>query len=163
MPFRSNEVVCLTITTLDGKIQVPVDQSQGATTGVWSPSGKSVLFCTSSQNLYIYNLKTQRSQAVAQNVEGPLAWREDGTAYAGISVVKEKGQTHKELSRFDREGHIMGGIPLEELQIDPRYPLYWISQTDEVALFARTPKGANCYLTNSDQLRRVTTSDDLHG
>lgn len=159
----ANGTPVLALITPEGRDYTVLPQSQGAVIGAWSPDSKKILFVNSNRVLSLYRLKEQRTQVMANNVEAPLTWREDSIAFAAISVVEEKTGTVRELSRFDREGHIMGRIPLNDLTLDPRYPFYWISQTDEVAIFARNPKGTNCYVTDADQLRRVSTSDDLHG
>lgn len=165
VPAKDNEgTPILALITPTGKDFTPLAQSKGAVTGVWSPDGKSILFVDSAHSLFLYNVKEKATNGITSNVEGPLTWREDGMAFAAISVTQDKDEnTIRELSRYDKDGHIMGHIPLGDLKIDVRYPLYWISQTDEVAVFARHQEGTNCYITDADQIRRVSTSHDLHG
>ncbi len=161
---NANGQVALAIITLDGKNVEILPDSVEATIGVWSPNGKQILFLDKARRAMLYTLEKKTAQMLAEGIEAPLTWREDGKAFAGIKVTLEKdGTPTRELCRFDIEGYPMGRTSVSDLSIEPRYPLHWIAGTDEVALFARHREEANAYLTDANSLRRISTSHDLHG
>ncbi len=148
----------------DGSGVQMIPNSSGSSMGVWSPDGRFVLFVDANKNLRLFTRETQTTRVLTTGVEAPLSWREDGEAFAGIKVTQVGNQPPtRALCRFDIEGHILGSASIGNLHVEPRYLLRWITNTDELAIFARNAEGTDCYVTDSNRMRRVTTSHDLRG
>ncbi len=153
------------IVNTDGTGLMEILQSVGCPIAKWSPNGKYILLSNAKREVKIYTLKTGKTQTLTHPIEPPFVWREDSSAFAGVLIKKNKFTQieTRELCRFDREGYPMGRVPLHDLQLASQAPLYWIPNTDELVFMTNEQAQMNVYVTDSMQLRKVSSSNDLVG
>jgi hypothetical protein len=137
---------------------------EGGTGPLWSPTGEHILFsvidrANGSSRAVLYDRRTNRSRTIADGLEPPFAWREDGKRFAGIRRIEGVGLQIVLVN-------LVGGqadarmIPVQ--QVIGRQML-WIPATDNVTFIGRNATDQNLYLYQNGEIKQITTSNDVIG
>ncbi|MCX6381146.1 MAG: hypothetical protein NT023_17020, partial [Armatimonadetes bacterium] len=153
------------IVNTDGTGLMEIPESSGSVVAKWSPNGKYILFGNAQRKVKLYQIRLGKTRTIAHNVEPPFAWREDSVTFAAVRVSRDQTTQRetRELCRFDRDGYPLGQTHLGDIRLAPFAPLYWIPNTDEQIFMTNEQTNVNAYLTDSHELRKVSSSNDLIG
>lgn len=127
----------------------------------WSPDGNHILFDAGPEGsfqLKVYNVTTQTTRALAENVSGPFAWREDSRWLAGYTTLDDGRSALVTYSLSEAGVTQRVPLPFDRFGITRTV---WLPQTNDVALSVQTEKGQNLYTIESGEIKQITTSDDV--
>jgi Tol biopolymer transport system component len=142
---------------VDGSGYQALPESLGSVETSWSPDGRFMLFATPEAQgglkLYDPNKKTTRS--VRKDLQGPMAWREDGKRF--VAARRTQGEPIKlvwfDLADNDTTFRLELPASVTSLQ-----KILWLPETDDVAFLAGD---GNIYLAEAGEVKKVTTSNDV--
>jgi hypothetical protein len=125
----------------------------------WAPDGSAFAFQGADGRdaaTRLYDVKGGSARTLTRAFGPPYAWREDGKRIAGVSrqddgsldvafySVTERGETFR----------VAAGV-------DEVLAIYWLPNTDDVALLGRVGSKADVYLIESGQASKISTSGDV--
>jgi Tol biopolymer transport system component len=150
--------------SINDAVSRPIPGGEGGTGALWSPTGDHIVFAvpdraSGSSRAVLYDTRSGRSRTVADGLEPPFAWREDGNRFAGIRRMEGIGLQIVLVN-------VVGGqadarmIPVQ--QVVGRQ-MVWIPATDNIAFIGRNGRSQNLYLYQFGEVKQITTSNDVIG